>query len=101
MKCWEWKSQNMEGNLEFFNGESSLIPRKRRYKPEKTLLKLHLLWRFQKRYCCYELQRRFLKKRALNSHSLVAFFQKCHNIPLIAMNLKTSLKKRCLSQDFL
>ena len=32
MKCWQWKSQNTEGNLECFNGEHSLIPTATFYK---------------------------------------------------------------------
>ena len=32
MKCWQWKSQNTKGNLEFFNGEPSLIPTATFYK---------------------------------------------------------------------
>ena len=67
--------------------------KKQKQKKEgETLLKLHLLRRFQKRCYCFELQWRFLKNVAKLS-LFSGIFQKRHSIPLIATNLKTSLKK--------
>ena len=55
------------------------------------LLKLYVLRRFKKRCYCFGLQQHFLKNFAKGS-LFSGIFKKCHNIPLIATDLKTSQK---------